>query len=527
MVILACPLTGLVSLSAQEADDPLSPAGRLRIGTSAFLTTWESRFGTRMEGGSRIEEVEPLGFDFSRDRLGAGTFPAIAPLRESLRRATGDPSLSLSLGRTRARLQARTIRIPIQIDLGVTDWLTVGATVPFLKQRTEVGFVHSADSATADLGFAPATGPASEVGNFLQSVSDAVNEMQSQADATCSSAPGSPECQSAQSAAQDGQLFLDGISAGYASSLFPFAGSDAGDALRIRLGDLGSRFASQGVTSLPAPDAMPLAAAPLTQAEFQAVIAQPQFGVGAAPLTTWQSPWEIGDVEVHGALRVLEGTRPGMEGWGIRSYLLGVGGLVRFGTGRVNDPDRFLDRGSGDGQTDVEGRVFGDVSLSRRLGLWADVRYGIQMEGTVSRRIAPPDVGFPPLSHRSEVRWDPGDYLDLEVAPRVRLTPDLAVAARYRFYSRGSDGYGLAPGATPGAGVPPVTVLEGETSQTLHETGISVVFSTLRATRAGRSGRPFEARLRYRLAVAGDGGQTPDASRVEVGLRFFWTLWEE
>ncbi|MDX1568417.1 MAG: hypothetical protein R3223_11495, partial [Longimicrobiales bacterium] len=518
---------GFAALSAQEVDDPLSPPGRLRIGVAPSLTTWESRFGSRLEGGQRIEEVEPLGFDLSYDPLGAEGFPAIASLRESLREATGDPSLMLSLGRTRARLQARTIRIPVQVDLGITDWLTVGATVPFLKQRTEVGFIHSADTTNADLGLTPATGPGTSTELFLQDVSQAVAEMQSQADATCSADPGSPECQSAQSAAQDGQLFLDGVSAGYAMPLFPFQDSGAGGALRTRLADLDSRFQNHGVTSLPPPDAMPLAAGPLSQQDYQGVLAQSAFGVSASPLTTWQSPWEIGDVEVHGALRLLEGRRPEAEGWGLGSWLLGVGGLARFGTGRIDEPDDFLDRGAGDGQMDLEGRVFGDVTLARRLGLWADVRYGIQMEGTVPRRISPPEVGFPPVAHRADVTWDPGDYLDLEVAPRIRLTPDLALAARYRYFTKQSDGYGLAAGASPGAGVPPVNVLEAETSQTLHETGISVVYSTLRAVRAGRSGRPFEVRVRYRLAVGGSGGQTPKASRMEVGARFFWNLWGE
>ncbi|MFW6199213.1 MAG: hypothetical protein ACOC8K_01480 [Gemmatimonadota bacterium] len=524
---ISTPGFGPGSLSGQEVDDPLSPPGRLRIGVAPSRTTWESRFGTRLEGGRRIEEVEPLGFDLSYDRLGAEGFPAIASLRESLRQATGDPSLTLSLGRTRARLHATTIRIPIQVDLGVTDWLTVGATVPFLKQRTDVGFVHSADTTNADLGFTPATGPDTPADLFLQNVSDAVSEMQSQAEATCSANPGSPECQSAQSAAQDGQLFLDGVSAGYASPLFPFADSGAGDALRTRLADLDSRFSSHGVTSLPPPDALPLATGPLNQQDFQGVVAQSSFGVSASPLSHWRTPWEIGDVEVHGALRLLEGTRSEAEGWGLRSWLLGVGGLARFGTGRIDDPDRFLDRGSGDGQMDLEGRVFGDVTLARRAGLWADIRYGIQMEGTVPRRISSSQVGFPPRAHRADVSWDPGDYLDLEVAPRVRLTPDLALAARYRYFTKQSDSYELAPGASPGPGVPPVTVLEDETSQTLHETGVSVVYSTLRAVRAGRYGLPFEVRVRYRLAAGGSGGRTPNASRIEVGARFFWTLWGE
>lgn len=510
---------------AQELDDPLSPGGHLRVGASAFLTTWESRYGTRMEDEVRIEEEEPLGFDLTHDRLGADGFPAILSLQDALRTAASDPTLGLSLGRTRARIQATTVRIPIQVDLGITDWLTVGATVPFLRQRTEVGLVHSADATTADLGLAPETGSGTATETFLQDVADAVSEMQGRADATCSSDPDSADCQTARSAAEEGERFLDGVSAGYASALFPFEGSSAGGSLRSRLGTLGNRFARHGVTSLPPPGAMPLAQAPLTAGEFQQVLIQSRFGVSADSLATWQSPWEIGDVELHGALRLLEGTRPDAEGWSIGSWLLGVGGRVRLGTGRIDDPDRFLDRGSGDGQRDLEGRVFADLGVGRRLGLWADVRYGIQLEGMVTRRISPPDVVLAPVSHRTVTRWDPGDYLDLEVAPRLRLTPELALAARYRYHEKESDRYAPAPGSDPAPGVPPVGVLDAETGQTLHETGISLVYSTLRATEAGLFGRPVEARIRYRRAVAGGGGKTPVANRVEVGLRTFLTLW--
>lgn len=511
--------------ASQEVDDPLSPGGQLRVGASAFLSTWESRYGTRLEDGVRIEEEEPLGFDLTHDRLGADAFPAILPLREALRTATADPTLGLSLGRTRARLQATTVRIPIQVDLGLTDWLTVGATVPFVRQRTEVGFLLSADEVTADLGLAPETGTGTATEGFLQDVASAVDEMESQADATCSSNPDSADCQSARSAADDGRLFLDGVSAGYASALFPFEGSSGGGSLRSRLGVLGNRFAQHGVTSLPAPGAMPLAEGPLTAGEFQDVLIQSRFGVSADSLATWQSPWEIGDVEVHGALRLLEGRRPAATGWRIRSWLLGIGGLARFGTGRIDDPDHFLDRGSGDGQTDLEGRAFADLSLGWPVGLWADVRYGVQQEGTVPRRISPPHVVLAPLSHRADTRWDPGDYLDVEVAPRIRLTPELALAARYRYYDKESDRYDLAGEIDPDPGVPGVDVLEAETGRTLHEAGISLVYSTLRATQAGLFGRPVEARIRYRRAVTGSGGRTPVASRVEVGLRTFWTLW--
>lgn len=511
---------------AQEVEGPLSPAGQLRVGIAPAVWTADSRFGRRSADGSMIEEVEPLGFDLSSDRLGATAVPGLSGVQDALREALDQPGFVVSLGRSRARVQETRIEVPVRLDLGITDWLTVGTTLPFVKRRSEVTFLLQADTATADLGVSPGVSAAGSTQLFLESLSGAVDAMATTTDDLCASAPGSSECEAAQQALAEGRTFRDALDRAYGGSFFPFEESGTGADLRSRLGSIATSFADFGVTSVPAPSSLPLAEGPLDQDQFQQILAQPGFGILGAPLETWESRWELGDMEIHGAVKLFERTQPEEAGFFERPYvLLGVGGLVRLGTGATHGPDNFVDVGSGDGQTDLELRAFGDLGFARRVGLWADVRYGIQTEGRVFRRIAPPEAFLPPLSSRAPVTWNPGDYLQLEAAPRWRLTPELAVAARYRFRTEGEDDYRLAEGAS--GDLPDPSLLEEETGGTLHEAGLSLVFSTLATVRAGRTGLPLEARVRYQRAVAGSGGRTRKGSRYEAGLRLFWRIWGE
>lgn len=520
LALAASPRPG----SSQAVEGPLSPAGRLRVGLAPTIWTADSRFGRRTEDDRLIEEVEPLGFDLSRDRVGATLLPGLSSVQDALRQALERPGYSVSLGRSRTRIQETRLEVPVRLDLGITDWLTVGTTLPFVKRRSEVTFLMEADTLTADLGVSPGLTSPGPTQDFMESLSGAVDAMSASADDVCASSPDSPECDAARDALADGRSFRDALDRAYSASFFPFGQSPTGADLRDRLGSLATRFADFGVTSVPDPSSLPLAEGPLGQEQFQQILSRSEFGIVGRPLETWESRWEIGDMELHGAVRLFEHSQADTAGFFERpSVLLGVGGTVRLGTGSTHGPDDFVDFGSGDGQTDLELRAFGDLGFAGRAGLWADVRYGIQTEGRVFRRIAPPESVLAPLSARAPVLWEPGDYLEAEVAPRWHLTPELAVAGRYRFRTEGEDDYALAPDAS--GELPDPSLLERETGATLHEGGLSVVFSTLATARAGRTGLPLEARIRYRMAVAGDGGRVRKGSRYEMGLRVFWRLW--
>ena len=512
--VLASIVTPL-GLAGQEFSGPLLPAGQLRLEVSSLFLFADERFGRRMEGGSLVEEDEPLGFDFADPAVGSRLFPALEDLEADLTVAGGAAVPPLVLGRTQAVLTKDAVWLPIRLDVGVFDWLSVGATVPFSRRRAE--FATSFQSDGANVGVTPAT-----AGDFLGSVSAANTALSGIATTLCTSNPSSPECSQATSLLAEGQGFHQALLDGYGGhGVFPLTGSDTGVALQARVTTLVTAYQVVGVPIFPS--SIPLATEVLTEATYLNLVTSPRdgmTGVGGDSLETWRSPWELGDVEVHAYAR-LWGTgqenRPDEPEPTVRLQI-GAGALFRLGTGRTDSPRNFLDTGSGDGQNDLELAVFGTLSVGNRLRIVGDLRYGVQRPVQVLRRITAPDRIFAPLSAEQVVRWNPGDYMQLRVSPRVHLSEEVTLAFDLRYFSKKADRYSSsdsAAGPDPG-------LLELETREKLLRIGGGIVFSTVRSGR----GRPLEARFLFQQAVSGSGGSTPKTWHVEVGLRFYRGLWE-
>ena len=128
-------------------------------------STADTRFGERTEGGTLIDEEEPLGFDFSDAAVGTRLFPGLEALERNLETATGGPVAPLVLGSTRAVVTRDAVWLPIRVDLGVFDWLSVGGMVPFSRRRAEVAWTFRGDGANA--GLTPSVSDPSAVGDFL------------------------------------------------------------------------------------------------------------------------------------------------------------------------------------------------------------------------------------------------------------------------------------------------------------------------------------------------------------------------
>jgi hypothetical protein len=111
--------------------------------------------------------------------------------------------------------------------------------------------------------------------------------------------------------------------------------------------------------------------------------------------------------------------------------------------------------------------------------------------------------------------------------PRLQLTEAMAVGFRYHLWSKGRDSYEIQPGAPEDLlpGYPPTDLLEEETEQTLHEAGVSVVYSTLEAHRRGEASLPAHIRFTFFHPLAGSGGRTPRGGRMEAGLSLYRGLW--
>ncbi len=277
------------------------------------------------------------------------------------------------------------------------------------------------------------------------------------------------------------------------------------------------------------PQTVPLAEGYLDEEEFQDLPGGPNHaGLSAGRLDHPLVPWETSSSRRTsaffgaGSSPTPSGTCPGFR------YQLGGGLLVRLGTGDQEDPARFFDQDIGDGQLDFEGTVFGLVELGSRLGAWGQLRYGIQTEGDIYRRITDPSQSLPNYRRTAPLKWTPGNYLEVDLNPRVFLTPAMSFGVRYHLWSKGADSYTLGavnPDIQDPADLPPADLLNLETEQKLQEIGFSATFSTVEAHARGEASMPLYVRATYFHPVAGSGGQTPKGGRFQAGLTIYKTFW--
>lgn len=526
--------------AAQVTGSPLVASGTFGFQVSPEIRIWDTRYGLRSEGGSEIEEEEPLSFDFVDSAAGTRLLPGLSFTESALADLAGDPTFALGLGATRARLNALTIELPLTASLGLTNWFTITGTVPFVRRRMEVDFALSSDG--ANVGRSPGeSDPAVQL--YTSQFQLAIDDVQVAADGVCLSlGERSPECLAARSLVTDASTLLNSLLIGYQGSLFLMAGNTAAMSLAQRMADMRIRMIATGDsafidTTWVAP--LPFASTALTTEEFQGLITDPALGTFGTPLEGFQSRWELGDVEVGAWLRLLDvgfgdvvqptagltteaggDARPTVsEDAPVRLHVA-VGAAYRFGTGISDLADNFVDIGSGDGQDDIEVRGFGLLGMGSRFLARAEVRYAIQGEGPVVRRVSPPDQPIGLFVTQSVYQWDPGDYLDVLVIPEWRLAPELTLGARYRFHSRGEDVYS----GESGDPLLPAALLNLETERTIQHVGVGLtVWPSPRTRLFGQW--PVAASAAYEQAFSGSGGHVPKDGRFRIDLRIYFSLW--
>jgi hypothetical protein len=459
------------TLSAQAMADPLVPRGRVRLDFAPSVSFWDTRYGVRSDGGSEVAEEEKLGSDLT-DPRGVSLFPGIVTLEQTLRSLAGDASFQADVGSTRARLEKEVTRIDVGLRVGVFEWLTVGASVPYVKGRSTLDFAFRADSA-ANLGLNPLGSAGSSVSSLLSSLGDVAVAADARARSLCA-AGASAACQSATTLAQRANAFWQGMFGAYsATPFFPLGTAPVAAKLRAAYASLDGALAGAGLPRIGAP--LVFASKTLDDKAFRALPADPASGIGMTAIQSYPGFWQMGDVEVNATVRLLQGERRDSAALSPRfAWALYGGFAVRLPTGLLDDPDVFLDFSSGDGQRDLEGRLDGEVRLGSRFGLRGGFRYGTQAAVDVVRRVAPHEAPLPQASARRAVRWTPGAYTFFEISPRIHLGEALAFAADFRRYGKAADTY-AAVGEEP-EGTPPVdlSVLARETEMTLQELSIGL-----------------------------------------------------
>jgi hypothetical protein len=463
-------------------DGSLPPRGLLRLRAITVFTRYDSRFSAN--------GVELLGAPFTADSLGSRTLSALSSIESLVQTASGTPSVTLSLGRSRLDATGREESLPIAFEYGLTDRFAVGVTIPVVRKRLAAQFLL--DSTGANVGPNPArTSGAAELNNAqVQAEFAAAQANLQQRIAFCQNPANqtNPNCAAvladpsgAQQLLQSSQAFASDIFSLYGGAgatgmaFVPVTQSVAQLAIESRVTDFNTQYQTMLVTSTPLIQAVPRAAGgPAGSVEFQDYLAR---DLGGDSLN-FQERIGIGDIEVGFRMRLLDNPRRNARGTGMR---LTLASAVRLPTGSRESPSQLMDLRLGEGAVIVDSRAVFDARVGR-LGLLAAGHFAANVHSNDTSNTA---------SRNS--RW-----MELQVAPRWHLSEPFAIHGAYSLRSTDKLGGDQLVGA-----------------------GLS--FSTLSAYRRGTRPLPMEMRFTHLEAISGDAGR-PKFFRDQIELRIYSRL---
>src|SRR5216117_726827 len=428
LLLVSPALTGGAMLAAQAVERTDVPArGVLRVTFDPRIMTWNDEF----TDAGRLK----LGAPLTGDTVGGRSIPLLVHVEQNVRVASGLAGFVASLGAGLFNVHQERRTYPTTAELGITNRLSVSLMVPMVRVQTRASLQLS--NRGANLGVNPLVvntlGIRGKDSAFFAQFDTALARLDQQAGGCA--LPPSP-C-----AARDSSARWRGVrdalhgavyGAGQTGSPFlPLDTSTAGRAIdsavaRIQQG-LNLTFGIAGFDTTVA-----LAADSLTGETFQQVLlnADPNgFGYTTVPFMR-NFRYRMGDVELAAKYRLLAGAH----------YAAALQALVRLPTGAQDSASDLLWQGVGDHQLDLEGQLMQELSVGP---LWLNVvvRAATQWPGTRVRRVAPWDAFLVPAAATADLRWDPGDYVGVDVAPLVRLAPQFAAGFTAGYFSKARDHY--------------------------------------------------------------------------------------
>lgn len=470
------PLIGQGGLGHLD-DATVAPRGHLRI---RAITVW-NRFDSRFTASG----TTALGAPFTTDSLGSRQVGALGAT-ESLVQSTAASPFVLSLGRSRLDARAREEVVPIGLEYGLTDRVSVGLIVPIVRRRVAVQF--RLDSTGANVGpnrqrFDPAV---QQNNTLLQTQFEGAAAQLEARLQSCQANPAGAGCATLLARQSEAQLLIlssrafagdlaalygGGISQGMA--FVPITQSGAQTAIELRVADYNARYRDLLATSTnPIPGRPTPAGGPAGSSEFQQYLTRE---LDRDSLATEERSG-IGDVEVGVTALLLDRVRSETRRLGTQ---LSVQTSVRLPTGSRQSPSEIADLRLGTGLR-VAGRAALDVSVGR-LGLLsvADLAY------------APDTAGG--AGHGRDTRT-----VGIHVAPRYHLSAPLSFHAAY-------------------------SLRTADVSGGQQFVGGGVTYSTLAAYRANGGPLPLEMRFTHLEAVSGDAG-TAKTYRDQIEVRLYYRL---
>jgi hypothetical protein len=532
---LAAPLGAQAGLT--RADDAATvPRGLVRLRVIPSWTRFENRFTGSSGGGST---TVPLASVLAADSLGVAQIPGLAPSEAALRTLTGDPTFRLSLGRSVSTATARIVTTAIAAEYGLTRRLTVGAVLPIVQTRTELFLALNPEDATrANVGPNPARiieGEKLRAVALQNQLAAVRNDLQSRL-AACDANPGSdPNCPTIL-ANRDDVVSLIAETSAFGSALAvlfgastsvrpqpfaPLTGTTAATAIGAHLTTLTTRLRTYvGSTADEIVETVPLAVGPAGFGDVRQLLLGGEFGLYPDSLDAIYR-YNVGDIELGAKLLVFErgawAFAPGASGPWLRTRLA-VLGVVRLGTGSPTlerMPHRYLEYGTGDGQTDLEGGALLDVGLGRRVTVMAAARYTAQLGQVQAGRVPDENGVISPFTPLRDGTRKLGDIFVGEITPRVLLGRYFGVDAHYAIVMRADDEYA----ATAGGDAP---VRRGGFTE--QRVGAGISYSTLRGARTALPRLPVEVSIAHVETLAGSSALVPRASRDQIEVRLYYRL---
>lgn len=449
-------------LEAQTGDAWVLRPGVLRLSIGGAVNSFEQRFGP---GGERAAIAAPL-----QQPLDASAF---APLR----------TLSGQLGAFFEATAGGGAPLPVPID---SETLTLGTP--------DVGVVESLVRAPLRLSLGVAPRVEIGVGGSVERSERLLQRL------TLSGGTVGRNPDPSANASRLAQLGEQWAELG-GSALLPTAGSALGAEIQRRL-------AAAGAPAL----SLPQAAA--DSALLQSLLVNP-FGLG--PLDSRVGPWRAGDTEVFARVLVLSsfGTAPFPTDSSGIAYRIAVRGAARLPTGTHSASNQILQLEDDVGRSGVALGVDGDLFAGQRFWTTVGARYAVIRGGEVPLRPVPYSRPLESIAEVTPVTVDPGDELEVRVAPRLRLAEAVAVGLDYQMLWLGATTF-----AHPDADVASLQREGGA----MHRLGVGIRYTTLPTWQRGTGGIGTEMGISYVRTLAGPEG-VPAGGMVTISASVLGHLW--
>ncbi|MXW65521.1 MAG: hypothetical protein F4Z72_00750 [Gemmatimonadales bacterium] len=542
-ILLALVSTAMapIQLAGQFTDARLPRKGKLWLTVAPTLLNWSEQFALDSNAGIADGQREPLAGHFDGPlarRMFPPPFALIQELNDDAEALGFEPVTEDDFsfgGLDFSAMRAQVRRLGLGVEVGVLDWVSVGARAPFTLTDMTVGFAFDSTATVTGNGLALESGAP-----FARDARSALDDLGALIDGGSLTGTALEEAIALRSATRDfvnalGRRADDG-------ALIPTASSAAGTQMARRFADFATAFDALGLT-------LPELALPefATEDDFDALFLS-QGLADRLPRDT-RNELDLGEVEVFVRMNLIDGiTRrrpipgpaaaaaagsdPGPDPErGIR-LRTSVGALARLPIRNRNltifgDPSNSADIPIGDGQTDIELALYQDIAFGSLFMIRASARYGIQQPDEGVIRFTPPDRPYGQEDLVALMRRDLGDYLAVVVRPSLRFNAALSVGLEYDYFRLPEPTYQFVG---PIEGLDPNTVA-AEGAQTRHRLGVEFLIDISEAggveeLQAGA--RPVRGAYQFgislRRAISGSGGRTPASFRYAAELRFPITL---